>query len=156
MQRIRLHSPARLALAATLGLALMVTAPTRVQAQNNADGAVAAFLALGLIGLALGAGGQGQVTIEHGQRGYVDDGRYQPGRYTLPSSCLREIGTGRGTERFMGRRCLKRNYAWTNTLPARCEERVRVWTRNGNLRSRDMFRMRCLRQEGYRIGRARD
>ena len=84
----------------------------------------------------------------HGQKKKV----YRPAnrghnRWTLPARCLREIRTPRGTRRALGAPCLRNNGVRVRSLPPRCRFEA------GNGRGPAVYAARCLRREGYQIGK---
>jgi Ni/Co efflux regulator RcnB len=73
-------------------------------------------------------------------------------RKLLPGVCRIDVRARNGQRLSgFGRRCLKRNYGYANSLPRACESRVRG--RHGHLRT--MYRGRCLHRHGYREANAR-
>ncbi|WP_208350703.1 hypothetical protein [Pseudaestuariivita rosea] len=71
-------------------------------------------------------------------------------RKVLPHRCFRTYETRDGLRRGFARRCLNRHYDHADRLPRNCLSRAR--TINGK---RHYYKARCLRNEGYRIGRSR-
>lgn len=69
-------------------------------------------------------------------------------RRLLPGDCLRSWNTRDGRARVFGKRCLQRNYAFTESLPRACEVKLRV-----NKKKRLGYDARCLRREGYQLAR---
>ncbi len=73
-------------------------------------------------------------------------------RKMLPGACRVQARVRHGQAiRGFGRRCLKRNYSYVNSLPRNCQSRVRG--RHGHLRT--IYRGRCLYRHGYREANAR-
>lgn len=65
----------------------------------------------------------------------------------LPADCIRNVTRRNGnTIRMFGQRCLNNNYAHVNRLPQACH----VSVRNENGQRRQGYRVRCLRNEGFR------
>lgn len=70
-------------------------------------------------------------------------------RTILPRSCLRNFGPGHEKRaNVLGRKCLHRNYGYTQNLPRECAQQA--WGRKG---MRNGFNVRCLRQNGYHLSR---
>lgn len=69
-------------------------------------------------------------------------------RYLLPGDCLHSWTSRGERHRVFGKRCLKRNYEYTDSLPRRCEVTIRV-----NNKKRRGYDARCLRRAGYQLAR---
>lgn len=69
-------------------------------------------------------------------------------RRLLPGECLRSFQTRYGRERIFGKKCLKKNYDFHQSLPRVCEVAFRA-----NNKKRRGYDARCLRQEGYQLAR---
>lgn len=69
-------------------------------------------------------------------------------RKLLPQDCLRSVDAKDGRLHVFGRRCLKRNYAYADRLPEKCERRFRAGGEK-----RVGYEARCLRREGYALAR---
>jgi len=68
----------------------------------------------------------------------------------LPVDCIRNVTRRNGNViRIFGQRCLNRNYEHPRRLPEAC--RVNVRTENGQ--RRQGYRVRCMRNEGFRTNR---
>lgn len=137
----------RPAIALALGLSLALTPVASVPAlagdQRAEQNVIAALIALGIIGLAIESSKNGQVTHEPPR---------QPDRSrVLPSRCLRTFDTPRGDRDFFGKICLRRNFDNFRRLPEQCERTIRVYNRDGDLRRRNVYGPRCLRDHGYRM-----
>lgn len=67
-------------------------------------------------------------------------------RRELPQHCFRSYDTPQGRFHMFGRKCLRKNYHFVNSLPQQCAQRIRTYhgIRNG-------FSARCLRRAGYRL-----
>lgn len=63
----------------------------------------------------------------------------------LPRSCLRDVPGG---GLVMGAKCLRNRYEGARALPGEC--RTRVWFKG---KERRVFRYRCLRRNGFTLGR---
>lgn len=71
------------------------------------------------------------------------------GAYTLPRRCVRYVPRRNGGEyRTLGRKCLKRHFAYAHRLPKVCRESVKI---RGNWRA--AYKIRCLRDKGFRLAR---
>lgn len=69
------------------------------------------------------------------------------GWHVLPADCIRNVTRQNGnTIRIFGQRCLTNNYDHMNRLPEACHVRVR----NENGQRRQGYRVRCMRNEGFR------
>ncbi|WP_300032746.1 hypothetical protein [uncultured Roseobacter sp.] len=69
-------------------------------------------------------------------------------RRLLPGDCLRSIPTRDRTYRIFGKKCMERNYSYTDELPRTCKVKFK-----GPNRKRKGWDARCLRQEGYQLAR---
>jgi hypothetical protein len=79
---------------------------------------------------------------------HPNGGRHvQPRKPALPSSCLREV-RGANTKYVMGGNCLQRNNIAVQSLPRACKIEVQ-----GRQQTRNMYAVRCLRQQGYKMAR---
>ncbi|HCP81745.1 MAG TPA: hypothetical protein DIT67_09190 [Octadecabacter sp.] len=68
----------------------------------------------------------------------------------LPVDCVRNVTRRNGnTIRMFGQRCLNNNYNHPNRLPEACHVRVR----NENGQRRQGYRVRCMRDHGFRTNR---
>ena len=68
----------------------------------------------------------------------------------LPVDCIRNVTRRNGnTIRVFGQRCLNNNYNHPNRLPEVCHVRVR----NENGQRRQGYRVRCMRDHGFRTNR---
>ncbi|MGR3678312.1 MAG: hypothetical protein ACU0AZ_10045 [Paracoccaceae bacterium] len=66
-------------------------------------------------------------------------------RYDLPSQCVRTFD-GFGNRKFLGQRCLRKNYSYAAELPNKCRFNV-----NNGHKNRKAYGAKCLRKRGYRI-----
>lgn len=131
-------------------------APARA-GQDDLNKALAALAGLALLG----------AVIHHArdddkkERRRVIDRRYDPydppisrplprrvERKILPQQCLRSVDARDGRLQVFGRRCLKRNYSYADSLPGKCKRRFR-----GKGEKRVGYEARCLRREGYALAR---
>ena len=69
-------------------------------------------------------------------------------RRLLPGECLRSWKTRYNRARVFDEKCLRKNYAYTKSLPRACEVKVRA--KNKKRRGYDV---RCLRRNGYQLAR---
>ncbi len=69
-------------------------------------------------------------------------------RRLLPGECLRSWETRYDRARVFDKKCLKKNYKFTKSLPSACEVKVRV-----NNKKRRGYDARCLRRDGYQLAR---
>lgn len=159
MTRIIPSSVFKTAMAAALGLSIALspvsTAPARADSANT-DAAIAALIALGIIGIAVGSQGQGNVTITtpgqgggHGGHGGPHGGQAK----VLPAECYKRFNTPKGSFNLFGKPCLRSNYRQWQRLPDRCEITVRVKNRNHQWVHRKAYRPACLRKAGYQMSR---
>jgi hypothetical protein len=131
-------------------------APARA-GQDDLNKALAALAGLAVLG----------VVIHHvrdddkKERRRVIDRRYDPydppisrpahrrvDRKILPQHCLRSVDARDGRQHVFGRRCLKQNYNYVDSLPDRCKLRFR-----GNGEKRVGYGARCLHHAGYVLAR---
>lgn len=69
-------------------------------------------------------------------------------RKTLPPHCLRSVEVRGGRLDVFARRCLKRSYRYTDSLPGTCKLEFR-----GDGQKRVGYEARCLRHQGYVLAR---
>lgn len=132
-------------IAASLALALVVSPMSTSSAQahgrhNNGD-FVAAMVALGLFGLI--------VTNEAGKRNGVTI--TVPSNKRLPEACLKTYDTPNGDRTAFSKSCLRNNFSGYSRLPSSCKSSMRVFDNYGYLRTKEVYRPRCLQDHGYRI-----
>ncbi len=71
------------------------------------------------------------------------------GAHVLPRRCVRYVPLPSGREyRTLGAKCLKRHFDHAHRLPKVCRESVKM---RGKWRS--TYKIRCLRDKGYRLAR---
>lgn len=130
--------------AGVLALALTLTSVTATpaRAEISEGDAVVGLITLLLLGAAISNRDNDNPQVD--QRGRGENWR------VLPAHCLTTVNTRGGEVRMFGLRCLNRNYAHVNRLPARCEISVR-----GPRHMRHGYVPRCLRHEGFRMEGAR-
>lgn len=133
--------------AGVLAVSLAATSltPTSVSAGISDDDAIAGILTLLLLGAAIhnrrDNNNAAPAPQQHPRPTVTRDWR------VLPANCIRNVTRRNGnTIRIFGQRCLNNNYAHVNRLPEACHVRVR--TENGQ--RRQGFRVRCLRNQGFR------
>ncbi len=69
-------------------------------------------------------------------------------RKFVPGACFRRFETYNGVIRGFGVRCLRNNMRNFHALPGGCRTRVHV----PHVGHRNLFRARCLRNNGWRMG----
>ena len=124
----------------SLTLALTSLAPTNVQAGISDEDAVAGILTLLLLG-----------AVIHNRNDRTERAT-TPRRdwRVLPANCIRQHTRRNGnTVRIFGQRCLNNNYAHVDRLPEACHIRFR----NENGQRRQGYRVRCMRNQGFRTDR---
>lgn len=136
-------------LALTLGFTSI--APTQARADITEDQIVGLLSILALGALIHNRSRDDGAAPEHTRPQHSTPQRpiAQPNRRVLPANCVRQIERRNGNfVRMLPRRCLIRENVRINRLPQACH--VRFTAANGN--TRQGFRVRCLRNEGFRIG----
>ena len=139
-------------LAASVAITGFSAAPAR--ADEDVAKFIAGVVALGLIGAAINDAkddDRKKRKVVHPHSGYGYDVPVRPKpravrRYDLPGHCLRNARLRGENRRVLSKRCLKRHYDYTRSLPERCEV---IYERKDNYR--EGFRPRCLRKHGYRL-----
>lgn len=128
-------------LALTIGLTSLT--PTSAVAGPSEDDALAGIIALLLFGVAVHELRDNRDTPAP----EVVQPRRQRDWRVLPRDCVRHVTRANGNSiRIFGQRCLNNNYAFVNRLPEACHVRVR----NSNGDRRQGYRVRCLRNQGFR------
>ncbi|MCF2871362.1 hypothetical protein L0664_09830 [Octadecabacter sp. G9-8] len=132
--------------AGVLAISLTVTSltPTTASADMSSDDAIAGILTLLFLGAVIHNSRDNDVapTPQRQPRpAATRDWR------VLPASCIRDRTRRNGnTVRMFGQACLRNNYAHVERLPQACHVRIR----NQEGRIRQGFRVRCLRDQGFR------
>ncbi|MGH1354534.1 MAG: hypothetical protein ACRBBS_05595 [Thalassovita sp.] len=156
-------------IASILAASIAVTGLTAAPAKAGNDDLVrflAGATALVIIGRALDSDNShasaSEVHVRPG-RAYDDNHRYQDrrndprsardsdrrtSRYALPRQCRSSFWTPDGRQRYLDRRCLKRNYDFTRDLPKRCK--IKFFDNNVK---KSGYSIRCLKDNGYRMAR---
>ncbi len=139
-------------IASILAATMVVTSfsATPVRAGDNED--LARFLfgagALFIIGSALSNRNKDRYEVQR-VHPYHDRDFHRPVRRKfVPSACFRRFETRHGMIRGFPVRCLRNNMNNFHALPGGCRVRVHV----PNVGPRNLFRARCLRHNGWRMG----
>ena len=137
-------------LAATMAVTSFSASP--VHAGNNDD--FAKFLlgdgTLFIIGSALSNRNKHRPHVQRVHPYPDSDYNYRPRvrRNIVPGACFRRFETRHGVIRGFGVRCLRSNMHNFHALPGGC--RVRVYV--PNIGKHNIYRARCLRNNGWRMG----
>ncbi len=134
-------------LAASMALTSMT--PNSASAEISGDDALVGFLTLLFIGAAI-----------HESRSDDDDRAAAPvpqprqnagqGWRVLPAQCIRDhVRRNGNTIRVFGRHCTHSNYRFVNRLPQECLAQFRI----ANGEQRFGYRVRCMRNQGFRTTR---
>lgn len=136
------------ALSASLALSPMTATPAQAGNDDAAAVAAASFFALITAGIIANAArnNDGAWTVDRRDQRSNRGNQGSP-RKILPSKC--ELVVRRGPDRgtYYGRPCLRQNYNFVASLPARCLEKVWVPRRDRNVNAYDA---QCLSRFGYR------
>lgn len=130
--------------------------------QNNNDeinGLIAALLGLAVVGAVISNKNNdhdsGRPTKprrpKRGGQGWDDRGMHP--KFQLPRDCLRRFNTQYGKEKYWGKRCLKRNYEFSRSLPRSCRDTIVARNNRGVYVVRKVYEPRCMKQAGYRKSR---
>ncbi|SEV90395.1 hypothetical protein SAMN05444851_0220 [Aliiroseovarius sediminilitoris] len=154
MKRHLTTSPLKLALSATLALALSVAPVSADNYGSRSDSQDATTV----IGILLGLATVGALLSS--QKNWKEDKdkpsrphkrvRRVPDHLQLPANCLRTYRTQQGKQKFFAPRCLKRNFSYASDLPRACRDTIVARNKNGIYVARKVYRSGCLNNRGYR------
>lgn len=157
MKRHSTTSPIKLALCATLALALSV-APVSAGNNNSRSDSQDATTVIGII---LGLATIGAIlSSKNDWESYKEKPKHPPKRVhrdrvpkqlILPKDCVRNYRTQQGNRTLFSNRCLKRNFAYYDNLPRACKTKVVARNKQGTYVTRKIFRPHCLTNRGYRM-----
>ncbi len=126
---------------------------------NDIDAFIAALLGLAVVGAVINNNDDHRTTRRpekprrpKGDGRIVDDRRMHP-KFQLPRDCLRRFNTQYGQEKYWGKRCLKRNYEFSRSLPRNCHDTIVARNNRGVYVARKVYEPRCMKQAGYRKSR---
>lgn len=135
-----------LAMSLAASIALSPVAATPARAGGDAGKVIGALIVLGLIGAAIH-----NSDVQATPRPRPDPRSHK----RLPAGCMKTFETRFGSETFVGRNCLERNFRHWASLPQQCALTIRTPGSRGHDVRRAVYQPRCLRQHGFRIGRNR-
>ncbi|MBD3679841.1 MAG: hypothetical protein HUJ27_15755 [Rhodobacteraceae bacterium] len=145
--------------AAILATALAVGGLNARPAKADTDDAVRAIGALVLLGTLAAVASEKRdapaVTLTHSDRYRYDERpRYQPryrhaprARGIVPADCIRRVEFRGQRMNYVAQRCIERRGEGAANLPRQCRDTLRI----GDNR-RHLYRVPCLRHNGFRIG----
>lgn len=162
MIRHLIAAPLKLALSATLALALSITPVSANDwgSRNDHDDTAK------VLGLLLGIATIGALLSNKDDR---HDDRVKPRKphkpykrvhrdrvpkhLVLPKDCVRTYRTQQGKRTLFSNQCLKRNFKYYNNLPPACKANVVARNNQGTYVKRKVFRPSCLNNRGYRLAK---
>lgn len=159
MIRHLIAAPLKLALSATLALALSITPVSAndwgSRSDNNDDVTT-------MLGILLGLATVGAIlSNQNDQKDRADKRRHPPKReykrvqrvprhLQLPAQCLVTYRTQQGKQRYFSQNCLNRSFSYASGLPRACRETIVARNQSGTYVTRRVYRSSCLNDRGYR------